>query len=131
MNFAQLADLILYIHVAFILAVVLPVPLFLVGGMLGWAWVRKRWVRLTHVLMIGFVVAESLLSIRCPLTVWEKALRLKAGQAVDDNAFIATWMHRLFFYQAPPWVFTTLYVAFGLVVVALWVVYPPRRTQVR
>jgi hypothetical protein len=117
------------LHVLFILGVIIPVPLIVVGGLLKWRWVRSFWVRMAHLAMIGFVVAESFVGMRCPLTVWENALRAKAGQAGNGESFIAHWMHELFFYQAPPWVFTVAYATFGLLVAALLVIYPPKRAR--
>ncbi len=43
-----------------------------------------------------------------------------------EGDFIASWVHRLIFYQAEPWVFTTLYITFGLVVLATFLFAPPR-----
>lgn len=122
-----LADIILVVHALFILGVVVPVPLIVLGGWLGWPFVRHWWFRLAHLAMIGIVVAESFLNVRCPLTVWEQAARRQSGEAVSDEAFIAHWLHRLFFFDAPGWVFTATYAAFGLLVVALLLIYPPRR----
>ena len=124
------ADFILIIHVLFILGVVLPVPLILLGGLRRWAWVRNPWFRLAHLAMIGIVVAESLLHIPCPLTVWENSLRVQAGEAGSGDAFIEHWLHRFFFFQAPHWVFTAAYAAFGLLVLALLCAYPPKWRRV-
>jgi hypothetical protein len=36
-------------------------------------------------------------------------------------------VHELLFYDAPGWVFTLVYTAFGLLVVAAFILAPPRR----
>ena len=48
--------------------------------------------------------------VPCPLTVWEKQLRVQAGQASYPGDFLGYWVHRLIFYRAEPWVFTVGYV---------------------
>jgi len=53
-------------------------------------------------------------------------LRQRAGQRTLEGDFIAGWVHRLMFFQAEPWVFTTAYVAFGAAVLATLVLAPPR-----
>ena len=31
-----------------------------------------------------------------------------------------SWLHKLLFYEAEPWVFTTIYTGFGVLVVLVW-----------
>lgn len=104
--------------------------LFVVGGLLA-TWVglaldrpfaRNPWFRGLHIAAIGFVVFEALLGYMCPLTVWEDLLR---GQ-VSERGFIQRWIHAWLFWSWPPWVFTALYVGFGLLVAATWWRFPPR-----
>lgn len=124
---ALLADLILLIHVAFILFVVVGQLLISAGLWRHWAWVRHFGFRITHLLAIGYVMAEAWLGLHCPLTVWENQLRLQAGEATYGDSFIAYWMHRLIFYDAPGWVFTLIYTLFFLLVLASWIWGRPRR----
>jgi hypothetical protein len=121
-----LADVIVLCHLAYVTFVVFGLILILVGGWVGWSWVRNFWFRIIHLGMITIVVIESLLQITCPLTVWEDALRRRAGETVQSGAFIARWAHDLMFFDAEPWVFTVAYCLFGLLVaLGLWLV-PPR-----
>jgi polyferredoxin len=80
-----------------------------------------------HLGAILFVAAESLLGIACPLTVWEDALR--GGQ--QRTGFIERGVHRVMFYQAPTWVFTTAYIAFAALVLVTWIAVPPIRHRPR
>jgi hypothetical protein len=121
------ADLIVAAHVLWVAVVVLAVPLIVAGGLLHWRWVRRLWLRVTHLVMIGIVVGESLLGVACPLTVWEQEARRAAGETGYTGSFIGHWLHELLFFDFPPWVFTTAYVAFGMVVVALWIWVRPER----
>ena len=120
-----LADLLLVVHVAFVLFVIVGLLLVLAGGALGWRWVRHRWFRLIHLFAIGFVAVQAWLGRICPLTTWEMALRARAGEITYGGGFIEYWLGRMLSVDAPPWVFTTAYTAFALVVVASWWFVPP------
>ena len=120
------ADLVLAVHTSFVLFVILGLVLILVGGVRGWPWVQNPWFRLGHLLAIGVVVAQAWLGAICPLTPLEMALRSRAGDAVYNGSFIGHWMETLLYYEAPLWVFTICYTAFGLLVAASWIIVPPR-----
>lgn len=122
----MLADIILIIHVAFVLFVVLGLLLILVGGWIGWRWIRNPWFRSLHLAGIGLVIIQAWLGIICPLTTWEMSLRESAGQTTYGGTFVSYWLHRLLYYEAPAWVFAVCYSAFGLVVVLTWVKFRPR-----
>ena len=98
--------------------VVLGLVAILVGAVCRWTWVRNIYFRVVHLAMIAIVVGEALAGVPCPLTIWEKQLRVRAGQATYPGDFLGYWVHRLIFYQAEPWVFTLIYAIFGLAVVA-------------
>lgn len=121
-----LADLVLALHVGIVAFVVLGLPLVLVGGWLGWAWVRNPWFRLAHLAAIGVVALQAWLGVVCPLTTLEMHLREHAGDATYRGAFVAHWLQRLLYYEAPPWVFVAGYTLFGLAVAASWLRFPPR-----
>jgi polyferredoxin len=121
-----MADFLLFAHAFFIAFVVFGLLLIFLGLLLRWSWVRKLWFRLTHLLAIVIVVIQAWLGVICPLTIWENHFRMKAGDAVYSGSFISFWLHKLIFYQAEAWVFTAIYTAFGSLVLAAWVVCPPR-----
>jgi hypothetical protein len=114
------ADVLLVLHVLFVAFVLLGLVLVLAGGPLGWNWVRNRWFRLAHLAGIGVVVLQSWLGLICPLTSWEMALREQAGDATYAGGFVAHWLGRLLYFEAPPWVFAAAYSAFGALVVLSW-----------
>ena len=118
-----LADAVLVVHAAFVLFVVGGLVATWVGLALGRAFARNPWFRGAHLAAIAFVVLESVAGVMCPLTVWEHALR---GEQ-SDTGFIEHWVHAWLFWSGPAWVFTTLYIAFGLLVAATWWRFPPRR----
>lgn len=123
-----LADLIVVVHAAYVSFVVFGLVAIVAGLVFRWGWVRNFWFRVVHLGMIGVVVAEALAGIPCPLTVWESNLRRRAGDVTYHGDFIGYWAHRLIFFDAPPWVFTVVYVVFGAAVLLTFLLGPPRRT---
>ena len=120
MAYRLAADLVLATHVAFVLFVVAGLVAILVGKLVGWDWVRSRRFRLLHLAAIGVVVAQAWAGVICPLTTIEMKLRAAAGDATYPGSFIAHWMETLLYYEAPDWVFTAVYSAFGALVVVSW-----------
>lgn len=121
------ADLILFVHVLFVAFVVFGLIFILIGKPLHWDWVRNWRFRIAHLIAIGVVVLQSWFGMICPLTIWEMALREKAGDATYAGSFIAHWLDAILYYQAPPWVFAVAYTAFGALVVVSWFWVPPRK----
>ncbi|MDP2794961.1 DUF2784 domain-containing protein [Methyloversatilis sp.] len=125
--FQFLADAVLLLHFGVVVFVVAGLAAIVVGNLRGWRWVNGLWLRLAHLGAIGVVVVQSVLGKLCPLTVLESWLREQAGGSAYSRSFIEHWVQRVLFYEAPFWVFTVAYVAFGLLVVAAWWRFPPRR----
>ncbi len=117
------ADLILIVHFAFVLFVIGGLALIWIGYAAGWPAVRNFRFRVLHLAAMVFVAGEALLGVMCPLTSLEDVLR----GAQQEKNFIARWVHRVMFYSAPEWVFTTLYVAFALLVAVTFRLIPPQR----
>lgn len=121
-----LADALLLVHVLFVLFVVFGLVAILLGKLRRWSWVRNAWFRWAHLAAIGVVVVQSWFGQICPLTIWENALRARAGDATYSGAFIAHWLESILYYQAPLWVFAICYTLFGALVVASWFWVRPR-----
>lgn len=75
---------------------------------------------------MGSWLCEAVAGIPCPLTAWEKRLRVQGGQATYPGDFLGYWAHRSIFFRAEPWIFTLIYTLFGLAVLAAFVLAPPR-----
>jgi hypothetical protein len=121
------ADAMLFIHVLFVVFVVLGLFLIFSGKLLAWSWVYNFRFRSAHLAAIGIVVLQSWLDTICPLTTWEMGLRAKAGDTVYVGSFIGHWLQTLLYYRAPEWVFMLLYTLFGALVIASWYWVRPRR----
>ena len=119
----MLATTIVVVHLGVMLFITAGLPLIYIGAARRWAWVRDwRW-RALHLAAIGFVAAESLAGIVCPLTLWEDSLRGQQSRV----GFIERWVDRILFYDFPTWVFTVAYTVFAALVVLTWFTVPPRR----
>ena len=125
--FLLAADIILLLHVLFVVFVVIGLVLILAGKALLWSWVRNPWFRLIHLAAISIVLVQSLFGIICPLTTIEMMLRTRAGDTVYSGSFISHWLENILYYQMPPWVFVVAYTAFGAIVVVCWFWVRPRR----
>ena len=117
------ADALLAVHFAIAAFIVGGLILVWIGAAAGWIWVRNPWFRYAHVAAIVFVAAEALLGYACPLTVWEDLLR----GGIRSESFIGRWVYRLLYYDAPEWVFTSLYAAWAAATVLTLIFAPPRR----
>jgi Protein of Unknown function (DUF2784) len=124
-----LANAVLLLHVTIVLFVIAGLLLVVVGNLRSWPWVNLLWFRLAHLATIGIVAAEAWLGFTCPFTTFEMWLRTKAGTTTYAGGFIEHWLQTLLFWQAPPWVFTVAYTAFGLMVAAAWWYFPPGTGQ--
>ena len=82
MLYARAADLVVFVHVAFIAFAVL-------GGYATWRWPRLVWVHLPAVAVIGLLFAFG---ADCPFTYLEKYLRRQAGEAVYRDGFVAHYL---------------------------------------
>lgn len=136
MWYGYLADLVVGVHLAYVTYVVLGQLFILIGLAAGWKCIRNPWFRWTHLMMICVVAAESLIDMPCPLTTWEYQLRRLAGQKIDGGAvldseqptFIGQLMHDVMFFDLPynDRAFEIGYVTFALVVLATFLLAPPR-----
>lgn len=120
------ADLLLLTHALFVAFVVIGLVVVLLGKWSNWSWVRNPYFRIAHLAAIGVVVVQSWIGVICPLTIWEMALRERAGDAVYAGSFIANWLDKLLYYQAPAWAFVVCYTLFAALVVVTWFWVRPR-----
>ncbi len=126
MWYSVLADVIVAVHVAYVAYVVLGQLAILIGLVVKWAWVRNLWFRLTHLAAISFVALEAIWKVECPLTVWEQHLRHLAGEEVSEASFIGRCLDSLIFHNFDQWVFDVTHITFALLVLATFILAPPR-----
>lgn len=119
----MLADIVLFIHFLVLLMVILPVPLIVIGRIFHWRWVRRRWFRFGHLVLIGLVLLFHFTMGICPLTVWEDQLR-DWQSTEEDEYWIKQLVVSILYPNFEPWIFTLLYVSFGVLVLSLWRLVP-------
>jgi hypothetical protein len=82
MLYSLLADLVLMLHLFFVLFV-------LFGGLLALKWPRAKWLHLPAVVWGAFVEFSGWI---CPLTPLENWLRTQAGDASYEGDFIVRYL---------------------------------------
>ena len=117
-----MADALLVFHFLIAAFIVGGLVLVWLGAALGWRWVRNPAFRYLHLAAIVFVAVEAVLGFACPLTVWEDLLR----GGMRPESFVGRWIYRLLYYQAPEWVFTSIYVAWAVATLITLRLVPPR-----
>jgi hypothetical protein len=127
---ALLADLLVALHFLIVAFCVLGELSILIGAVCRWRWIRRFPFRISHLSAVLFVAGEAILGISCPLTEWEYALRMSAGQQHEqDVSFVARIIRNIIFYDFPAWFFTALYVGFGAVVLLTFIFVKPVRNR--
>lgn len=117
-----LADLVVWLHVAFVVFAVL-------GGLLAVRWRRFAWLHLSAALWAAAVEFSGWI---CPLTPLENWLRRKAGRTGYDSDFIA---HYVFPVLYPAGLTREWQIALGISVIAVnvaiysWVLRSNRKTK--
>lgn len=124
-----LADLVLALHSGVVVFIVLGTVLIVAGNLRSWRWVNHFWLRFVHLAGMLSVAIGTWLDITCPLTDVERWLRIKANAQTYSGSFIEHWLQQLLFYDFAPWVFVLTYTLFGLLILALWWIFPPRRRR--
>jgi hypothetical protein len=116
----MLADLVLGVHLAVILFNVFGLVAVPIGALRGWRFVRIRWWRVVHILLLAAVAVQAVAGRACILTMWQAAL---AGGSADRAPLVMAWVNRLIYWPLPVWVFAALYlVVFGYALALLWLI---------
>jgi hypothetical protein len=130
--YSLLADLVLLVHFAFVAFVVVGFAVIWVGHFCRWSFVHNLRFRVAHFLAMSLVLVEALTGVICPLTTWEKQLRIRAGEGTGySGSFIRHWFGRILFHDWSEQTFTLIYIAFFLFVALTFLVVRPRRRQNR
>jgi hypothetical protein len=124
-----LADIIVAIHVGYVLFVVVGQLSIWVGLGFRWQWVYNPYFRWIHLIMMAIVGLEAAFDIICPLTSLESFLRDAAGQEHRGDSLVGRMLHSLIFVSWPEAVITTLHISFAILVLGTFVLAPPRRAK--
>lgn len=129
--YALIADSIAVLHGAFVVWVVGGQLLILIGIARGWEWARHFWLRLAHLGSIAFVALEVSLYVDCVLFSWENHYRQLAGQEAIGGSFISGIVYLALGLGISQDTMNIASVLFALLVLATFVLAPPRRNAGR
>lgn len=119
--FSLAADLVMGAHfllAAFMAGGFVAIP---IGYKTGWSWVQNRCLRICHALVMGFIVAETIVGLTCPLTILEYQLR---GDS-SPQSFVGHWIEKILYWDLPHEIFIGMYVLCFAWVILFWNWYPP------
>ena len=108
-----------FLLAAFVASGLVVIPF---GYKFGWAWVRNRRLRISHASIIGFITAETIVGLTCPLTILEHNLR---GD-IPARSFVGHWIQRVLYWDLPHEIFIALYFLCFAWVIFLWQQFPPK-----
>jgi Protein of Unknown function (DUF2784) len=133
MLYHMLADVVVAVHLAYVSYILFGEILIVIGIPLRWGWIRNKWFRISHLLMILTVAGEAIAEIDCPLTVWEQDLLEAAGDPIESRSFVGRLMHDWMFFDCPDndWIWPWIYCGFASLVLATLVIAPPRMRRPR
>jgi hypothetical protein len=121
-----LSDIVLVIHFAWILFIVLGLPIALAFGM--------RRLRIIHAFALVGTVIMQVTGTICPLTHLEEYLRRAAAPGFSyGGSFIISWLRHLIYIEdigvslAIIYILTGIYLAFAILSWFLWPLSRPRR----
>ena len=77
-----LADSVVAVHLAYVAFVVVAQVLIIIGLVCRWQWVRNLRFRVIHLVMVEVVALEGWFGIICPMTDWDKQLRVWQGEVI-------------------------------------------------
>ena len=120
------ADLVAAVHAAYIAFVVFGFIAIMLGVAMGWQWVRNVYFRAAHLAAILLVCVEAMIGVSCPLTILEDRLRVLGADTPYPGSFVGYVLDRLIFYDFPQWLFTSVYLSFGALVLLTFLLAPPR-----
>jgi hypothetical protein len=129
MSSQALLDILVTLHLAFVLFVLIGQLLIVVGWACGWSWVRNFWFRAVHLLCIAVVAAEGMGKVTCPITIWENRVRYDSEPAVEHpegRSAIARRSHELLYQPGDAKWYRLGHIAFGVLVLLTFVLVPPR-----
>ena len=101
----MIADALLLFH--FCLAAFITLGFFIIplGHKFGWHWIKNRNLRLFHLFLIGFITAETIVGLTCPLMVLENMSR----DGDYSSSFMSYWIAEILYWDLPGAVFVIFF----------------------
>ena len=147
--YSQAADQIVTFHFGLVATIILYQLAIPAGVWWNSWWAKNFWIRGAHLGLMAFIGIEGALGIECPLTVWERGLRLAQMDddtrtsyfaweydPMDTRPALAQFSHRALLYRLEEGTFSAIgvsnstffngvHILFGILVVVSWIMSPP------
>ena len=115
------SEIVLLFHFCIFLFMVLSFFLIPLGYNQKWEWVKNRYYRLIHLILMGIIFIETILGFMCPLTILENFLR----NNIRINNKITQIIHQIMYWDLPTYQFIILYLLSLLYLIFLWFFFKP------
>ena len=115
------SEIVLLFHFCIFLFMVLSFFLIPLGYYQKWEWVKNRYYRLIHLILMGIIFIETILGFMCPLTILENFLR----NNIRINNKITQIIHQIMYWDLPTYQFIILYLLSLLYLIFLWCFFKP------
>ena len=99
------SEIVLLFHFCIFLFMVLSFFLIPLGYYQKWEWVKNKYYRLIHLVVMGIIFIETILGFMCPLTILENFLR----NDIEINNIITQIIHQIMYWDLPSYQFIILY----------------------
>ena len=115
------SEIVLLFHFCIFLFVILSFFLIPLGYSRKWEWVKNKYYRLIHLILMGIIFIETILGFMCPLTILENFLR----NDIEINNKITQIIHQVMYWDLPTYQFIILYLLSLLYLIFLWFFFKP------
>ena len=115
------SEIVLLFHFCIFLFIILSFILIPLGYYQKWEWVKNKYYRLIHLVLMGIVFIETILGFMCPLTILENFLR----NDIEINNKITKIIHQIMYWGLPTYQFIILYLLSLLYLIFLWFFFKP------
>ena len=115
------SEIVLLVHFCIFLFILLSFFFIPIGYHQKWKWVKNRYYRSIHIILMGIIFIETILGFMCPLTILENFLR---NDTKVNNKFTEI-IHLIMYWDLPSYQFIILYLLSILYLVFLWFFFKP------
>ena len=115
------SEIVLLFHFCIFLFMILSFFLIPIGYYQKWTWVKNKYYRSIHLVLMGIIFMETILGFMCPLTILENFLR----NDTEINNKITHIIHQIMYWDLPSYQFIILYLLSLLYLIFLWCFFKP------
>ena len=115
------SEIILLLHLLIFLFITLSFILIPIGYFQKWEWVKNKYYRSIHLILMGIISIETILGFMCPLTILENYFRddIKVDNKLTEIA------HQILYWDLPNYQFIILYILSFSYLIFLWIFFKP------